>query len=123
MFVTDPRVVEVLKVLRHLINYVKNGDVYGILDDTLVETAYDVLDHSELLKQFSTGVEDLMTENVLFTVYPQIREPFLGGVQNLSQIAQTTLLIEHLVCLAELVAVVASGTVCLENFAESLYLV
>jgi hypothetical protein len=80
LFVTDPRVVEVLQMLRHLLHHVKNCNIHGIFNDTLVETTYDILDHSELLKQFSTGVEDLMTENVLFTVYPQIREPLLGGV-------------------------------------------
>jgi hypothetical protein len=58
-----------------------------------------------------------VTENVLFAIYPQIRESFLGGIQNLSKVAQTTFLIQHLVCLAELVTVVAGGAVGLENFA------
>ena len=83
MFITDPGVVEVLKVLGHLFHHVKNGDVHSIFDDALVETADDVLDHSELLKQLSASVKNLMTEDVLLTVDPQVRESFLGGVQNL----------------------------------------
>jgi len=71
-------------VLGHLLHHVKNSDVHGIFDDALIEATNYVLDHSELLEQFSASIKNFMTEDILLAVDPQVRESFLGGVQNLS---------------------------------------
>ena len=64
-----------------------------------------------------------MREDILFTINPQIRKSFLGRVQNLGQVAQTPLLVEHLVSLRELFSVGSWSAIGLEDFAETLDLV
>jgi hypothetical protein len=44
--------------------------MHCVLDDALVETTDDVLDHAKLLEQFSACVQDLVRKNVLFAIYP-----------------------------------------------------
>ena len=64
-----------------------------------------------------------MREHVLLTVDPEIGEAFLCRVENLGQVAQTAFLVEHFVGLAELLSVVASSAIGLEDFAEALDLI
>lgn len=80
-------------MLPHVFNYVLDCDIDGVLDNALVEVPDDVLDHSELLKQLSASVEDLVGEDVLLAVNPKVGESFLGGVEYLGQVAESPLLI------------------------------
>ena len=64
----------------HVLHDVLDGNVDGILDNPLVQVADNVLDHAELLEQFASGLEDFVREDVLFAVYPEVWESFLGRV-------------------------------------------
>lgn len=61
----------------HIIDYLLDRDIYVILDDTLINISNYALNDAELLKQLSSGVQDLLGENILFSVYPKIGETFL----------------------------------------------
>ena len=84
-------------MLTHILNNILDSDVNSVLNNTFVQIPDDVLDHSELLKELAARVKDFMGEDILLTIYPQIRESFLGRVEDLSQIAQTSFFVEHLV--------------------------
>ena len=61
----------------HIIDYLLNRDIYVILDDTLINISNYALNDAELLKQLSSGIKNLLGENILFSVYPKIGETFL----------------------------------------------
>ena len=75
--------IEVVQVLPHILNNVLNGDVNCVFNNALVEVPNDVLDHSELLEKLSPGVEDLVREDVLLAIDPEVGETFLRGVEYL----------------------------------------
>ena len=85
--------VKVVQVLPHIFNYVLDCDVDGVLDNALVEVPDDVLDHSKLLEQLPSSIKDLVGEDVLFAVNPQIGESFLGRIEYLGQVAEGSLLV------------------------------
>ena len=64
-----------------------------------------------------------MGEDVLLSIDPQIREPFLSRVEDLSQVAEAALLVEYFVCLGKLFTVGTCGAVSFKNFTQSLDLV
>lgn len=70
--------VEIVQVLSHIFNDVLNSDVDRVFDDAFVKVPNDVLYHSELLKELSPCVKDLVREDILLTIDPQIRESFLS---------------------------------------------
>jgi len=115
-------VVEILQVLAHLVEHVLHRDV-DLLHDPLIDVSYYLLDHLELLEQFATGLQDILGENVLFAVDPEVGESFLSGVEYLRQVAQGALLVEYLIGLRELLTVLPGGADGLEPLAESLDLV
>ena len=85
-------------MLAHIFDDVLDSDVDSVFDDALIQVPDDVLDHSELLEEFSPRVKNFMREDVLLSIDPQIRESFLGRVQNFRQITQTSFLVQHFVC-------------------------
>lgn len=100
-----------------------HSNVDRILNDPLVEVSNDALDDAELLEKLAASVEYLVGEDVLLAVDPEIGEAFLGGVEDLGQIAEAALLVKDFVCLRELFTVGSWCAVCLENFAKTLDLV
>ena len=62
----------------HVLDDILHCDVNGVFNNTFVEVPDDVLDHSELLEELSPCIQDLMGEDVLLAVDPQIWESFLG---------------------------------------------
>ena len=69
-------------MLAHIFDDVLDGDVDSVFDDALIQVPDDVLDHSKLLEELSPCVKNFMREDVLLSIDPQIRESFLGRVQN-----------------------------------------
>jgi hypothetical protein len=97
LFIFNPTSVELLQVAAQLLQYILRRQVDAILNDAIVHLANEVLDETKLLKKLSPGLQNLWTEDVLLTVDPKVRKAFLGRVQNLSEIAQRPLFIEHFV--------------------------
>jgi hypothetical protein len=62
-----------------------------------------------------------LRENVFLSIHPQIGESLLGGVKDLSEITERSFVVQHLVCLGELIAILPAGTLSLEGFTESFY--
>lgn len=50
LLVVDPGLVEVVQVLRHILNYVLHRDVHRVFYDTLIQVPNDVLNNAELLE-------------------------------------------------------------------------
>lgn len=114
--------IEVLQVLPHLIEHILHRDVH-LLHDPLVDVSYYLLNDFKLLEQFTTGLQHILGKDVLLAVDPEVRESFLGGVEDLRQVAKGALLVKNLVRLGELLTVLPGGADCLEAFAEALDLV
>ena len=114
--------VKILEVLTHLIKDILDRNV-DFLHDSLINISNDLLNDFELLEQFPAGFEDILRENVLFTIDPQVREAFLGRVKDFCQVAERALLVQDFVCLGELLTILPGCTDCLESFAESFDLV
>ena len=64
-----------------------------------------------------------MGENILLAIDPQIWESFLCRVKDLGEVAKASLLIEHLVGLAELLTISPCSAVRLEYLAQTLNLI
>ena len=75
-------------MFRHFFHDVHDSDVDRVFNDALVETANDVLDHAELLEQFTACVQHLVGENIFLPVNPQVGESLLRGVQYFSQVTK-----------------------------------
>ena len=75
-----------LQVLAHVLEYFLNGNVY-FFHNPFVDVPYDLLNHFELLKQLFTGLEDVLGEDILLAVDPEVWESFLRRVKNLSEVA------------------------------------
>jgi len=69
--------VEVVQMFAHILDDVLHGDIDRVFNDALVEVSDDVLNDAELLKEFAAGIQDLMGEDVLLAVDPQVGEAFL----------------------------------------------
>jgi hypothetical protein len=65
-------------MLGHVFHHVLDGNVDRVFNNSFVQIANDILDHSELLKQLPACLKDFMGKDILFTVNPEIREAFLG---------------------------------------------
>ena len=65
-------------MLSHVLDDVLHCDVDGVFNDAFVQIPDDVLDHSELLEELSPCIENLVREDILLTIDPQIRESFLS---------------------------------------------
>ena len=105
-------------MLSHIINDFLNGNVDIVFDDSLVYISNHALNDSELLEQFAARIQDLLGENVLLTVDPEVGEPLLSGVEDLSEVAQRALLVENLVAFGELLSLVSGGTDRLVDFTK-----
>ena len=68
--------IEFLQVLTHFIEHVLHRDV-NFFHDALVDVSDYLLYDFKLLEQFATGLQDILRENILLAVDPQIRESFL----------------------------------------------
>ena len=69
--------IELLKVLAHVLEDILNGYV-DFLHNSFVNVSDYLLDHFELLEKFPSSLKNILGENVLFTVYPQVWESFLS---------------------------------------------
>ena len=79
--------IEVLQVLAHLIEDILHSDV-DLLHDALVDVPDYLLDHLELLEQFTPRLQHILGEYVFFAVHPKVWESFLGRVEDLRQVAK-----------------------------------
>jgi hypothetical protein len=71
----------------HIIDDLLHRDIYIILNYSLINVSNHALNYSELLEKFPSSVQDLLRENVFFSVYPQVWETLLCGVKYFSEIA------------------------------------
>jgi len=110
-------------MLSHILNNLLNGYVDIIFNYPLVYVPDHALNDAELLEQLPPRVQHLLREDILLPVHPQVGEALLRRVQDLSQVAQSALLVEHLVGLRKLLSVVARGATGLIDFAEPFNLV
>ena len=110
-------------MLSHVINDLLNGYVDIIFNYSLVYVSNDALNDSELLEQLATGIQHFLREDVLLTVHPQIGEALLSGVQDFSEVAQRSLLVEDFIGFRKLLSVVPGGATGLVDLAEPFHLV
>jgi hypothetical protein len=110
-------------MLGHVVNDFLNRYVDIVFYDALVNIPNDALDDAELLKQLAARVQNLLREHVLFAVDPQVRESLLSGVEDFSEVAQRTLLVENFVGFRKLLSVVPGGAASLVDLAEPFHLV
>jgi hypothetical protein len=103
-------------MLGHILHDVLDGNVHRVFNDSLVKIADNILDHSKLLEELSSGFQNFMREHVLFTVNPQVWEAFLSRVEYLSQVAKASFLIQHLVGFREIFTIGSGSTRSFENF-------
>ena len=94
-----------------------NGDVY-FFHYTFVDVSYYLLDHLKLLEEFTSCFQNILRENILFSIYPKVWEALLGGVQDLRQVAKTTLLVKNFICFRKLFSVLSGGAHCFESLTE-----
>lgn len=59
-----------------------------LIHDTVIDVSDDGLDDLELLEEFAAGVQNVLREDVLFAVDPEVREALLRRVKYLRQVAQ-----------------------------------
>ena len=104
-------------MLSHVLNYLLNCDVHRVFYNSLIQVPNDVLYYTELLEELTASVKHFMGKDIFFAIDPQVRKTFLCRVQDLSQVAQTTFLVQHFVGLRELFTVVTRCTICFKNFA------
>jgi|LauGreDrversion4_2_1035121.scaffolds.fasta_scaffold380157_1 hypothetical protein len=105
-------------MLGHIVNNLLNGYVDIIFDYSLIYISNDALNYTELLKQLTTGIENLLRENILFTVHPQIWKSLLGRIENLSQVAQSAFFVKNFVRFGELFTIVSRSATCFVDFAK-----
>ena len=74
--------IELLKMLGHVVNDFLNRYVDIVFYDALVNIPNDALNDAELLKQLATRIQNLLREHVLLTVDPEVRESLLSGVED-----------------------------------------
>ncbi len=110
-------------MLSHVINDLLNGYVDIIFNYSLVYVSNDALNDAELLEQLATGIQHFLREDVLLSVHPQIGEALLSGIQDFSEVAQRTLLVEDLISFRKLLSVVPGGATGLVDLAEPFNLV
>ena len=77
--------VKVLKVLAHFVEHILNRDI-DLLHYSFIDVSYYLLNNFELLEKFSASFQDILGENVLLSVDPEVRESFLGGIKNLGKV-------------------------------------
>ena len=56
-----------------------NRDI-DLVHDTIVDVSDDRLDDLKLLEEFAAGVQNILREDVLFAVDPEVREALLCRV-------------------------------------------
>ena len=105
-------------MLGHIVNNLLNGYVDIIFDYSLIYMSNDALNYTELLKQLTTGIENLLREDILFTVHPQIWKSLLGRIENLSQVAQSAFFVKNFVRFGELFTIVSRSATCFVDFAK-----
>ena len=86
-------------MLSHVLNYLLHCDVHRVFYNSLIQVPNDVLYYTELLEELAASVKHFMGEDIFFAIDPQVRESFLCRVEDLCKVAQTSLLIQYLVCL------------------------
>jgi hypothetical protein len=107
----------------HFFHNIYDGELIIVFYDPFVQGSDHILDDSKLVEKFTTSIQHLVRENVLFSVHPKVGESFLSRVENFSQVAKCSFLVENFVSFTELVSVVSSLEISLEYFAQSLNLI
>lgn len=101
----------------HVIDDFLNGYIHIVFNDSLVNISNYTLDDAELLEKLATCVQNFLRKNVFFSIDPKIREAFLSGIENFSEIAKCSLLIKNFVSLRKLFTVIAWSTTSFVDFA------
>jgi hypothetical protein len=89
---------------------------------SIVDVAKEVVYLLEAGKQTLASVQYLSGEDVLFAVDPEVGKAFLGGIQDLSQVANFVLLVKNPIRFAEVLAVGAKRRFNLERINQVLEL-
>ena len=80
LLITDPNRVEPLQVSGHFLHNVLDGHFLAVFNDALVDAPYYFLNHLEAIEKLASRIEHLLRKNILFSIYPQVREAFLRRV-------------------------------------------
>lgn len=110
-------------MLGHFLHDVHDGQLVSVFNNAFIQRTNHILNDPKLVEQLPASVEHLMTEDVFFTIDPQVGETFLGRIKNFCEVAKGTLFVQYFVGFAELVAVVPRLAICFENFAKPFDLV
>lgn len=94
-------------------------EIYAVLNNAVIHLANQMLNKAKLLEKLGSCLQNFRAENVLFAVHPQVRETFLGGVENFCEVTERAFLVENLVGLRKTLSVVSVRTFGLENFTKS----
>ena len=65
-------------MLRHILNDTLDSNIDGVLDDALIQVTDHVLDDTELLEKFTSGIQDFVGEDILFAIDPEVWETLLS---------------------------------------------
>lgn len=107
----------------HVFYYLLDCDINSVFYDSFIDVSDDALNHSKLLKQLPACIKHFLRKDVLFSIYPQVREAFLSWIKNLSQVTKTAFLVQDFVSFGKLLPITSMRTVCFEYFAQAFYLV
>ena len=114
--------IKFLEITPHILENILDCDVY-LLHNTLIDVSDDLLDHLELLEKFSSSFQNILGENIFFSIHPKVWKSFLSWVEDLSKVAKASLFVKHLVSFWELLSVLSWGTHSFKPFAKSLDLI
>jgi hypothetical protein len=73
---------------------------------------------TKIVEQIPPGLYDLFRKHIFLSVHPEVREGFLGRVQDLCQIAELTFLVKDFVGVAEFLAILSVLTFGFDTLAE-----
>ena len=79
---------------------------------------YLVENLTKVVEKIPSSLYDLFREHIFFSVDPEVREGLLGRVQDLSQIAQLSFLVEHFVGVTEFLSILSILTFGFDTLAE-----
>jgi hypothetical protein len=75
--------IKFLEITPHVFENILNCDVY-FFHDSFINISNDLLNHLELLEKFSSSFQNILRENVFFSINPKVWKAFLSRVKDLS---------------------------------------
>lgn len=83
LLISYPSMIKFLEITPHVFENILNCDVY-FFHDSFINISNDLLNHLELLEKFSSSFQNILRENVFFSINPKVWKAFLSRVKDLS---------------------------------------